>query len=818
MLEGYAVSLYEENLFDTRYKNPLNPSEQTWESLFRRVADAVADGDEQLADMFHQNLCAANFIPSSPQLWNYKSGRRFPRNGSSCFTGKLGDTLDTFRDADRDAENIYVASGGFGIISDDGRPRGCKIHHCSEGAMGTMCDGGPVKTIEATTGYITGSGRARGALMVQKGAQHPDAIEFILAKRPTAVAWCDDWPTNARAVLDFEDVARAGAAEWLIERFNGTYLREKDWPQAHDVQADLDAAGYDIDHLDSMVDAGIVIVDDLNRVVPTVNDWQLYGTKKGKREANRDWDLPMQNCNTSVRVPDALMHASQRDDDWVFHWFSKSEPKAGNNSWTKTDCLGDGLKEYEDGRFFTVPPAGTDVLMSSTGDAPYKYGVVITTWEGLRQNMSPNQNQWRDTAYSRFYRTHVVKAIGRFTGNIKARQVLKLIYQQAWNHGLGIVFSDTYERFQPVDSAVYGPRLSNPCSEYVNSAGGSCNLASVNLRKCAEDALGITGPEAMETAADWEEIKNTRRFQYFMRLVGERARDAMVYIAHALEYNEAPVEYIQRMTIEDFRTVGVGFLGLAEALMIFHVRYGSVCGRMFSAAVMSEIALSSWEVSFELATSGWAIPKGWNQARMQSIFAKRVAFVSKFNGLDDHNTRWEIILDEVESGRAASHTCVTSVAPTGTIAQVAGFMMSRAASNGITINVKVEHGCEPSFGWVVGRQDNSGSTVIVHDLWTEHEHHAKPWMVTASQIPAREHVLMQAAICAFCCMSVSKTVNLPEAATLSDVQEAYELAWSEGIPGTTVYRDRSKPMQVLTALDCPGGECGVETEVEEIRI
>ena len=80
-------------------------------------------------------------------------------------------------------------------------------------------------------------------------------------------------------------------------------------------------------------------------------------------------------------------------------------------------------------------------------------------------------------------------------------------------------------------------------------------------------------------------------------------------------------------------------------------------------------------------------------------------------------------------------------------------------------------------------------------------------MVTASEVSMEDHIRMQAAVCAFTDMSVSKTVNLPESATVEDVKRGYELAWELGIPGTALYRDRSKPMQVLTALECPSGEC-----------
>ncbi|KKK59316.1 hypothetical protein LCGC14_3035600, partial [marine sediment metagenome] len=176
---GYFGSEYEKNLFMTRYQNPIDPHETTWEDIFARVVRTVT-GKPSLQMKFESMMSSGRVIASSPQLWNYGTGRRNPRNGSSCFTGRMGDTLEDFRRADSDAEAVYVASGGMGLLLNEVRPRGCKIRHCSEGAMGSMCSGGPAKRIEGTTGYITGSGRARGALMLQLSVWHPDAIEFIL--------------------------------------------------------------------------------------------------------------------------------------------------------------------------------------------------------------------------------------------------------------------------------------------------------------------------------------------------------------------------------------------------------------------------------------------------------------------------------------------------------------------------------------------------------------------------------------------------------------------------------------------------------------
>ena len=816
---GYFTSDYERDLFETRYKNP-NSHEEVWEDLFERVATTVAP-DADSADRFYDMMTKGRVIPSSPQLWNYGAERRFPRNGSSCFTGKMGDTLKDFRKADSDAEDIYVASGGFGLLLNDVRPRGTKIKHCSEGAMGSMCEGGPARRIEGTTGYITGSGRARGALMLQLSAWHPDAIEFILAKRPTSLGFLDDWVANARSVI----IGNIGEGpsdieELLIMKFASDWVFEKEWPSTDQVRDFITDNGSNT--LSDIRDLGVLAVRD-GRVIPQVYDWNLAEW----RDANRDWDLPLQNCNMSIRVPDALMHAADENKPWVFHWFSPDPPKGDDMPWTKTDVHGMGelgdIPQWQDGRVFAVDEDMTrarEVTLAEFSDMHYGYGMVITTWEGLRANLAPNKNHWRDTDYARFYRTVVEPAIGHLTGKIMARQVLHLINENAWNHAdPGVVFEDTYESFQPVDSAIYGPRLSNPCSEYVNSGGGSCNLASLNLRAAAEQSEDILArtrksPSFMSVAGeysvDWSTLRQTPAFARYLGTVEEYAQDAIEYITHALHHNVAPVDYIHSMTFKDFRTVGIGFMGLAEALMKFHVKYGSECAQNFTAATMSEIALTCWERSFAMAAEGMPKPEGWVPEKMLSIFSARADNCTEYDLPVSHVIRWRALMLRIHEGEYATHTCVTSVAPTGTISQIAGWQMTRQASNGVFHHRSVTSGVEPTFAWAVGRQDNNGSTVIEHDLWATQEHRGKPWMLTAEQVPALDHVRMQAAACAFCCMSVSKTINVPETATKMDVAEAYRLAWEMEIPGTAVYRNNSKPMQVLSALDCPSGECAVD--------
>ena len=371
-----------------------------------------------------------------------------------------------------------------------------------------------------------------------------------------------------------------------------------------------------------------------------------------------------------------------------------------------------------------------------------------------------------------------------------------------------MIFEDTYERYQPVDSAVYGPRLSNPCSEYVNSEGGSCNLVSVNLRACAEAGIQEPWQCLVDTAS---ELFGDGDFTRQLEHVSASARIAIDYINDALNYNEAPVPFIHEMTRDHFRTVGVGIMGLAEFLQLNHVTYGSLCAEQVAACVMSEIALTCWERSFEMVTEGAPVPKGWDAKRMEMIFLRRTdSAVNVYRLPYSQIDRWHALAERCRNGEAAGHTAVTSVAPTGTIAQIARWLATRSKNmldSGLVS--EVTSGVEPSHSWGTQRQDNSGRTTIYHDLWRTEEHGGQPWMVTSAQVTAEQHVRMQAAVCAFTCMSVSKTVNLPASATVQDVMNGYSLAWKLGVPGTALYVDGSKPMQVLSALDCPSGECKV---------
>lgn len=817
MQQQMSMSSYQRNLFETRYKAPRS-QESGWLDVFARVASCLAlklapYGLPDLRESYFELMAGGLFIAGSPQLWNFGTERRFADCGSSCYTGYMGDSLEEFREADSHAEAVYVASGGFGLHLDSVRPRGTYIRHCSEGAMGSMCDGGPALRVEGTTGYITGSGRARGALMLQLSVGHPDAVEFMLKKNVQALGWMDDWPANAEAVVRTVLPDETGAVRSarvhrlmpLIFEFSSRYSTARRWPTIAEASSEM----WSFDRLDEAVGAGILAIRD-DRIVPMVTDWAKEEGAPGRhRPANLDWSLPRQNCNMSVRFPDEFMRAVEADLPWTFSWFSPEECGPGQEPVTKTDMPWEGQYGLRETNYNLHVDKDTSELSFVVDYPARKYGVVITTWEGLLENLRPNQNQWRDSDYARSFHRHLEPTISRYSGRIMARQVWEMFVEASHDHAdPAAVFSGTYEMFNPTDPAVYGERLSNPCAEYVNPPGGSCNLGSVNLRECCDRVGPVAYPEAdsrraMESAADWALVRDSQAFRALLALVQTVSRSATDYLTATLQHNRAPVEFIEQMTREHFRTVGLGIMGLAEAMMHFHVRYGSVCSEHLTAAIMSEIALSAWERSFELAMGhGMPKPLAWNQGRMSRIFTLRAYNCDAYGLTADHSARWYSLIKRVDAGEYGTHTCVTSVAPTGTISMIAGW---------VTGGKTVTSGVEPVYSWVVLRKDNSGKEIVENDLRLSPEHSGMPWMVTAMDgISPMDHVRVQAGACAFCCMSVSKTVNMPSTATVEELSELYFEAWRRRIPSTAPYVDGSKPMQVLTALECPSGECRVD--------
>lgn len=340
--------------------------------------------------------------------------------------------------------------------------------------------------------------------------------------------------------------------------------------------------------------------------------------------------------------------------------------------------------------------------------------------------------------------------------SVDAGKLYKLIVDTAWATGdPGLVFIDEMNRHNPTP-ALGDFESTNPCGEQPLLPYESCNLGSINL------AAYIRGG-ALDSDALAATVVDTVRF-----------------LDDVIEVNVFPLPEIEAITRNGNRKIGLGVMGLAEALIKLGIAYGSSESLDFARHVMAFIRDRAWETSAALGEARGSFPN----------FAGSI---------------WE------KRGYAAMRNAtVTTIAPTGTIALIAG------TSSGI----------EPYFALSYARQALDGAVLpeynrqfletaesrgfLTDDLkaavaaygtvqnMPEVPDDVKKLFVTALDLPAEAHVRMQAAFQLFTDNAVSKTVNLSQDATAEDVDRVYSLAYEMKCKGITIYRYGSKGEQVLT--------------------
>ena len=342
---------------------------------------------------------------------------------------------------------------------------------------------------------------------------------------------------------------------------------------------------------------------------------------------------------------------------------------------------------------------------------------------------------------------------GNVTKTIKASELWDLLIEGAWKTGdPGVVFLDRIEAGNTVPAC---GRLhsTNPCGEQPLLPYESCNLGSINLIRMADKRGEL----------DWDHLEET-------------VRTSVRFLDDVIDCNNYPLKKIEEMTRGN-RKIGLGIMGWAELLFARGMRYGSRESFEFAEKVMSFIQRIGHEESEHLAEARGSFPN-WKG----SIWDKR--------------------------GRPMRNATVTTIAPTGTISLIAecssgiepvfALAFRRKAFDNDTlvyVNSYLEEALarlgEPSAGIL--------DQVLAHGTLAEADvpRQMKEIFVTAHDIPFREHVEMQASFQKYTDNAVSKTINMPNSASVDDVRQAYLLSYDSGCKGITIYRDRCKETQVL---------------------
>jgi ribonucleoside-diphosphate reductase alpha chain len=410
----------------------------------------------------------------------------------------------------------------------------------------------------------------------------------------------------------------------------------------------------------------------------------------------------------------------------------------------------------------------------------------------------------------------------------KAKDLLKKLSEATWHCGdPGMQYDTTTNRWHTSKNTAR-INASNPCSEYMFLDDSACNLASLNLLKFAPN--GTFDVEAYRHAVD----------------VLITAQEILVDNAGY------PTEMIMRNS-HDYRPLGLGYANLGALLMAAGLPYDSDAGRDYAACVTAIMCGEAYLQSSKIAEQcepltpatdtvatrlgiteannmpGGACP-GWyiNREPFLDVIRMHRASVNNINNNNVPSTLyesskqcWDEALAQGEK-HGYRNSQVTVLAPTGTI----GFMMD-CDTTGVEPDlalvkykklvgggmIKIVNQTVPTALFKLGYDHDQANAIVSYIDATgtiegaphvKDEHLAvfdcsfKPAKGTRS-IAYMGHLRMMAAAQPFISGAISKTVNLPENASVEDIMEAYLQAWKLGLKAVAVYRDGCKKSQPLSA-------------------
>ena len=377
-------------------------------------------------------------------------------------------------------------------------------------------------------------------------------------------------------------------------------------------------------------------------------------------------------------------------------------------------------------------------------------------------------------------------SINEVVGTISARELWDEIAESAWKTGdPGVVFIDRVWETAP-NPQMGQIETSNPCGEEFLEDHGNCCLGSINLDKHVLS-------DVAEADFDWEALEET-------------VRTSVRFLDDVIEVNEFPLPSLREVNLAT-RRIGLGVMGWADALVRLNIPYDSQEALELADKLGGFINEVAWDESQRLAEERGPFPE-YDRSAL------------KEKGMPP-----------------VRNSSVITIAPTGTISRIAGCSSGIEPHFAISwwSNVlwKDHEGTSsrlldaPTSVWAtlthgLGDGDRVGEVLErvadnpddAEGILGEHGLDAASFR-TSMAISPEAHVRMQAIWQKYVTNSVSKTINLPNKASVQDVKDAYLLAWKTGCKAVTVYRDGSKSMQVLET----GGELGTaETPQQHLLV
>ena len=408
---------------------------------------------------------------------------------------------------------------------------------------------------------------------------------------------------------------------------------------------------------------------------------------------------------------------------------------------------------------------------------------------------------------------------GDVVETVSAKGLFRTMAEAAWACAdPGIQYDDTINDWHtnPETGRI---NASNPCSEYMSLDDSSCNLASLNLMTFLKE----------------DDTFDAERFAKSVEFV-------ITAMDISISFADFPTEAIGDTT-RRYRQLGIGYANLGALLMATGLPYDSDAGRSFAAAITSLMTGTAYKRSAELAGV-----VGPYDGYARNVDAHKRVMRKHASANDDVRTVSSLDGDVLKLAVKTWEECLTTgekngwrnaqasvLAPTGTI----GFMMD-CDTTGIEpdfslvkfkklvgggsmqiVNQTIPRALrklgytEETVEAIVEYISDNGHVVDAPGLKTEH-YAIFDTAMGARSISPMGHVRMMAAVQSFISGAISKTVNMPETATVEEVEEIYYEGWKQGLKALAIYRDNCKVGQPLSDAKATKVDAQVEAAIEGI--